>query len=186
MKRLITKPCRGRLDRSLSDRRRGSNLLEVVVTIGLITAMMGVASSAIHSIFTFDRTVTTSRDFRNAASRLGSTLREDVRSADQVNWDADSHVLRIESKRSVVEYRQTNHRIERVELAGDEQRRVEVYRTMDDAELSFELSAGGDLLTGRLIRKPARSGRELQAGLGRRLVFEWRIPVGSLPQEQPS
>lgn len=163
--------------------RRGSSLLELVVTMGLVTAMAGVAVSALHSVFSLEKMVSGSSTDRQVFLKLGRMLREDVRGASAVDWKAEERQITMDMADSRVVYRVDDRGIYRNEIVAGQLARNELFRIPGDVQLEIEVDPDRQEVTGRLERRKATSDQQMPAGTGRELVHEWHVPIGRLPRE---
>jgi len=124
--------------------RRGSSILEMLIVVTILTALLAVAATLLASLLTHTGRQRSAYQGVQVATRLGESLRRDVRASASVEISDDATQLRLAlPEMTVVEYQVVEQGVERWERQEDRVRQTELFRLADLDAMRFERSAGG-------------------------------------------
>jgi len=126
-------------------RRRGTTLIELMVTISTASVLLLLATSVVHRMMRFESKSRQRASVHRTAVRLSHDFRKDIHQADSFQIrgreDQPPTIRLVLPEGSDVTYRVTQHRVLREQRIDDQQVARETYDFPADYQVSFSRSS---------------------------------------------
>jgi hypothetical protein len=150
-----------------SSKSRAFTLIEMVVVIGGVSLMIGMAAGLIHILLTLDRADRYSLSDARGASRLSRQFRDDVRDAKTAEVVGTG--MKLDREAHVVSYEVEGRRLIRTDSSDGKVIRREAYPLERLGPATFEVEDGFARLS--LLRRPDAPGASVRP----RMIFEAKV-----------